>query len=57
MRIEIDENQEPSIIRQIQDISFPNLTYIGLGRNGLKSIEALARTNLPALIEIGIRKQ
>ena len=50
-------NQQPGIVRHIRDASFPNLQYIGLGENRLQSIEALVRVNVPALIELGIRKE
>ena len=53
----VDRNQEPTIIRQIQHVRFPNLVYIGLGGNGIQSIEALARIGLPAIKEIGISRR
>ena len=44
------------LLKQIEHISFPNLTYIDLGGNGLNSIEALTRVHLPKLMELGFGK-
>ena len=53
---DIDKTQEPRMIRHLQNISFPNLGYMTLGKNDLESIEGLASIHLPLLMEISVGK-
>ena len=49
-----DCNHQNKIIRHIQDVTFDQLTLIGLAENEIYSIEQLSRIRMPKLSSLGL---
>ena len=45
----LDDNDSPTILREIKEIQFPNLEYISLSGNNIESVEGLSQIHLPRL--------
>ena len=49
IKLSIDLNHNPDIIKDIQHITFENLTCLNIGGNRIESIEGLSRIRMPKL--------
>ena len=48
----VDNNQRPTLVREIAHIYFTALTWLNLGRNKIESIEGLSRVQVPHICRL-----
>ena len=51
---QIDDNQNPLIIREISELKFPRLMIMGLRGNSIDSCEGISRIWMPQLAGLSI---